>query len=29
MTLKENDIIDVSMSIKPQIPEEDEEKTEK
>lgn len=27
MTLKENDIIDVSMSIKPQIPKEDEEKT--
>lgn len=26
MTFKENDIIDVSMSIKPQIPEEDEEK---
>ena len=28
MTLKENDIIDVSMRITPQIPEEDEEKTE-
>ncbi len=27
MTLKENDVIEVSMSITPQIPEEDEEKT--
>ena len=27
MTLKENDVIEVSISITPQIPEEDEEKT--